>query len=86
MASGQRDQLMDASVVRPLRSALHFTQQVDSAWEEVAQPFVAQHSQHFGAAESDWRRCFEWATAIVAAYSFELGDDKYQVRVQFVTS
>ena len=46
----------------------------------MAQPFVSKHSQHFGGAESDWRRCFDWATAVVAAYSFELGDDKFQVK------
>ena len=55
--------------------------QVDTSWRDAAQPFVSQHSQHFGSAQSDWRRCFEWATAVVAAYSFELGDDKFQVRV-----
>jgi hypothetical protein len=53
--------------------------QVRTAWTEVAQPFVSQHSQCFGNVESEWRPCFEWATAVVAAYSFELGDDKYQV-------
>jgi hypothetical protein len=53
--------------------------QVDIAWTEVAQPFVSQHSQHFGGLEANWRRRFDWATAIVAAYSFELGDDKFQV-------
>ena len=45
----------------------------------MVQPFVSQHSQHFGGAEMNWRRRFDWATAIVAAYSFELGDDKFQV-------
>ena len=53
--------------------------QVDLTWTEVAQPFASQHSLHFGGPEMNLRRRFDWATAIVAAYSFELGDDKFQV-------
>lgn len=69
---------MWASVPAPLTPA-PLSLQVEITWTEVVQPFVSQHSQHFGGAEMNWRRRFDWATAIVAAYSFELGDDKFQV-------
>ena len=58
--------------------------QVDEIERDVVLPFMAQHPEHFrspGAGrEAGLHALYRWATAVVSAYSFELGDDKYQVR------
>ena len=44
-------------------------------------PFIAAHSEWFGggAELAASRQLYLWATGVVAAYAFELGDDKFQV-------
>jgi hypothetical protein len=58
--------------------------QVDELWREEALPFVTEHPKHFrtppGGDIVDMHGLYLWATAMVAAYSFELGEDKFQVR------
>ena len=53
---------------------------------DVVLPFITKHPEHFRTAgagrESALHALYRWATAVVSAYSFELGDDKYQVRSQ----
>ena len=45
---------------------------------------MTEHPNHFRAATggnvADTHGLYLWATAMVAAYSFELGEDKFQVR------
>ena len=60
--------------------------QVEEIERDVVLPFMAQHRGHFhfpGAVrDAAVHTLYRWATAMVAAYSFELGDDKYQVQLR----
>ena len=44
------------------------------------QPTAAEATTAKLAADDQVQRLYRWATAVVAAYSFELGDDCFQVR------
>lgn len=58
--------------------------QVGAAWKAVNR-FVKEHKRRFQLPEfparfSSHYDLYLWATTVVAAYSFELGDAKFQVR------
>ncbi len=51
--------------------------QVEALWLSIAQPFLLSHP---GVAPAGVERAtFLWAAAVVGAYSFTLGDERYQV-------
>jgi len=55
---------------------------VDEAWRRFVQPFVARHVRHFAQrrrSDPNAYDLFLWSVAVVSAYSFELGDDRFQV-------
>lgn len=51
--------------------------QVEALWLSIAQPFLLSHPDVAPAGVE--RATFYWAAAIVGAYSFTLGDERYQV-------
>jgi hypothetical protein len=53
--------------------------QVEEHWQRIAVPFIQGHPRRFGASPAALHGLYLWATAIVSAYSFTLGDDEYQV-------
>lgn len=56
--------------------------QVEEAYGSVVQPFIRKHKQRFRAPQGmgGSRGVYRWAVSVVAGYSFELGEDNFQVR------
>ena len=68
----------------PISSPHETVLQVDEAWRRLVQPFVAANPRRFQQrrrADPNAYELFTWAVAVVAAYSFELGDEKFQVAI-----
>ncbi len=55
--------------------------QVPQLWEDLIAPFIHEHPGLGLPHGEAGYELYRWATAVVASYSFMLGDDKYQAMV-----
>ena len=59
-----------------------FLLQVEKQFRKVVLPFInTQKSSKWPASEQQKYDLYRWATAVVSAYSFTLGEDKFQAMV-----
>ncbi|MEW5303238.1 MAG: hypothetical protein WDW36_005946 [Sanguina aurantia] len=57
--------------------------QVLEAWQQIALPFIKQNPALTLPAGAEGYRLFQWCTAIVASYSFTIGDDLFQAMIPY---
>lgn len=56
---------------------------MDHHWKKVVRPFLIRHPDLGILPDQASRNLYRWATAVISAYSFTLGDDRLQAMVPY---